>query len=600
MPGGSGLPPLKTVPARSYPNGHANSAMLKALLKYLEASLGSRVADDWLRTLHSERRDFDDELRLIPLARVLLGLRAAVDVGGKKVIDRAAIYLLASDNLGAWARVVRGSSAPAEAFTRLDGTDTELSRTARWETLGGDDGVWRGRVHLLHDPQLEADGLLREGRMAELSVVPALFGLERGVVSSIEAVSDRGSTQDYEVRWSVPGVLRPTVSGACVGLLFGAAPFAFSPSVLSSSALLVGGVLGLGAGLASARDRKRRVETKAQRARISVLERSLLLRDCRELGHSGAIEGKVVGGQYRIVRRMGSGGSGVIYEALRTTDDVPVAIKLLRAVAAHDSTASDRLRREAEALTLSRHPNIVEVLDHGHLADGTSYVVMELLRGESLAALLERRRRLPADELVPIAAQVADALTAVHAAGVVHRDLKPSNIFLTPLSVSASGAPSMDIRAKIIDFGIARVEWEETRITNIGAPVGTPGYMSPEQEAGGEVDGRSDIYSFGAVLYECLTGEVPPSARQYGRGPPSARAPDDDAPGSRPNLSDSWARKGLSPAWRDIVQRAMSIERTERFDDARSLAQAIRALGPPSLGKLTIESAQPKTEDEPA
>ena len=102
----------------------------------------------------------------------------------------------------------------------------------------------------------------------------------------------------------------------------------------------------------------------------------------------GALEGSVAAGQYRIVRRMGSGATGVIYEAVRISDGMPVAIKLLRAAAAHEAVASDRLRREAEALGLSWHPNVVEVIDHGHLADGTAYLVMELLHGESLATRL--------------------------------------------------------------------------------------------------------------------------------------------------------------------------------------------------------------------
>src|SRR5690606_31770268 len=126
------------------------------------------------------------------------------------------------------------------------------------------------------------------------------------------------------------------------------------------------------------------------------------------------------------------------------------------------------------ALGLSWHPNVVEVIDHGHLPDGTSYLVMELLRGEPLASRLKARGRLAPEELLPIAIHIAEALVAIHAAGVVHRDLKPANIYLV---VDDEGE-----RAKILDFGIARVEWEEMRITNMGARLGTPGYMSPEQE----------------------------------------------------------------------------------------------------------------------
>src|SRR4029079_10934499 len=124
-----------------------------------------------------------------------------------------------------------------------------------------------------------------------------------------------------------------------------------------------------------------------------------------------------------------------------------------------------------------------------------------LLRGESLAVRL-RKGPLTPEQLMPIAVQVCDAIGAVHAAGIVHRDLKPANIFITPIDGGE--------RVKLLDFGIARVEWEETRLTNMGAPLGTPGYMSPEQEAGGTIDARSDVFALGAVLYECLVGEPPP------------------------------------------------------------------------------------------
>ena len=127
---------------------------------------------------------------------------------------------------------------------------------------------------------------------------------------------------------------------------------------------------------------------------------------------------------------MGSGATGVIYEAVRISDGLPVAIKLLRAAAAHEAVASDRLRREAEALGLAWHPNVVEVIDQGHLPDGTAYLVMELLHGESLAARVQALGHIGPRDLLPIAMQVCDALAAIHAAGIVHRDLKPSNIFL--------------------------------------------------------------------------------------------------------------------------------------------------------------------------
>ncbi|MCW5833432.1 MAG: serine/threonine protein kinase [Labilithrix sp.] len=363
------------------------------------------------------------------------------------------------------------------------------------------------------------------------------------------------------------------------------------PGTASTLAALFTPILGAAAGLFWTRDRVRRIESAAQAVRVSALERSLALRETESRAGAGDLEGSVVAGQYRIGERMGSGASGVIYEATRITDGVPVAIKLLRAATAHDVTASDRLRRESEALGLSWHPNVVEVFDHGHLPDGTSYLVMELLQGEMLATRLKYRVRLPAREVLPIAKQVAEALVAIHAAGVVHRDLKPSNIYLVP-DEESGGAKE---RVKVFDFGIARVEWEEMRITNMGAPLGTPGYMSPEQESGLEIDHRSDIYAAGAVLYECLVGEPPPVSDadmwRPGTRPPSSFAMRLDAalrtdsgvqPASRrmpsvapaaPSAADERppAAEAVDapPAWRAVIERVLK-RPEDRFQDARA------------------------------
>jgi serine/threonine-protein kinase len=560
--------------------------LLKALLKQIEATQGSAAVLTWLATIRMKRDDLEDETRRLPLEVLHGGLVAFVAVASKDAISDAAVHLVAPDNLGSWVRVLRGTTSPVEAFARIDATDSEYGRTTRWETTASGPSYWRGKVYIAHDPVLEEDGLLRLARMAELSAVPALFGFGRANVASFEAVTARGHGQEFEVKWAIPGVGRSAGLGAVAGGVVGLAPLAtlsHEYGLAGAFALVAAGGL---VGLAVARERVRKVDTVAQRTRVLALERSLLLREERETRASSAIEGSVVAGQYRVVKRMGSGASGVIYEAVRVSDGVPVAIKLLRAVAAQDAVASDRLRREAEALGLAWHPNVVEVLDHGHLADGTSYLVMELLDGETLGAYLQSRGRLSSYELLPIARQVCDALIAIHAAGVVHRDLKPTNIFLakpkpdteepplTPRSLVVGG------RVKLIDFGIARVEWAETRITNMGTPVGTPGYMSPEQESGGVVDARSDVFAFGAVLYECLMGEPPPPA-------PSGAWTAVQASGlvlPTPGLGIPVVRReslklrlDLIPTeWRPILARTMAPSPGDRYQDARAVAQALR------------------------
>jgi eukaryotic-like serine/threonine-protein kinase len=182
---------------------------------------------------------------------------------------------------------------------------------------------------------------------------------------------------------------------------------------------------------------------------------------------------------------------------------------------------------------------------------------------------LRTKGRLTPRDLLPIAMQVCDALAAVHAAGVVHRDVKPSNIFLTADRDDPQGTD----RVKLLDFGIARVEWEETRITNTGGPLGTPGYMSPEQEIGsGEVDGRSDLFALGAVLYECLVGEPPPPQS------PSGLVRTGDSAAVRFDSGPLRASALIAPAWYAVIERAMAPSPSDRYQDARSFAQALRSV----------------------
>jgi hypothetical protein len=561
---------------RNFPTGQGSTAVLKALLRTLMSEKGISGADAWLRSIRMVRDDLEDETRMLPLPAMHHALVAFAELASRDTILRATKYLVDPDNLGVWVRVLRGTTAPAEAFGRLDAADSEYGRTTRWETIETRRGWWRGRVSIAHDPALEEDGLLRLARVAELAAVPALFGWTKATARSVGPTSEgnpraSASIQEYEVEWSVPDSATSGVFGSAMGAAVGAISLVANPASreLDVAMVVVGGVAGALVGMMRARDRVRLAETQAQALRVLALERSLSLRESREQEVPGQLEGTVAAGQYRIMRRMGAGATGVIYEAVRISDGVPVALKLLRAAAAHEAVASDRLRREAEALGLAWHPNVVEVIDHGRLPDGTAYLVMELLHGESLAARLRTKGRLSPRELLPIAMQVCDALAAVHAAGVVHRDVKPSNIFLAVDRDDPSGPE----RAKLLDFGIARVEWEETRITNTGGPLGTPGYMSPEQEVGsGEVDGRSDLFALGAVLYECLVGDPPPPQS------PSGLVRTGDSLAVRFDSTTLKASAFVEPPWYAVIERAMAPSPGDRYQDARSFAQALREL----------------------
>src|ERR1700690_2908466 len=553
---------------RSFPTGQASTAMLKALLRTVAAEKGANAADAWLRSIRMVRDDLDDETRMLPLPALHHALVAFAELGLRDAIARSTKYLVEPDVLGVWVRVLRGTTSPAKAFERLDAADSEYGRTTRWETIAARRGFWRGRVSIAHDPSLEEDGLLRLARVAELAAVPVLFGWANGVARAISDAGARGSAQEYEVEWSVPDATASGVLGGAIGAAVGATSLLVNPGSAAVDAVIIAIASAAGSffGTMRARDRLRRAETQAQALRVLSLERSLSLREMRERDVPGQLEGTVAAGQYRIVRRMGAGATGVIYEAVRIADGLPVALKLLRAAAAHEAVASDRLRREAEALGLAWHPNVVEVIDHGRLPDGTSYLVMELLHGESLAGRLRTKGRLAPVDLWPIAMQVCDALAAVHAAGVVHRDVKPSNIFLA-IDRDDPGSE----RVKLLDFGIARVEWEETRITNTGGPLGTPGYMSPEQEVGsGEVDGRSDVFALGAVLYEALVGEPPPAQSSSGLVRTGDGAP------VRFDAELLKASPQIAPGWYAVIEKAMAPSPLDRYQDARAFAEALR------------------------
>jgi serine/threonine-protein kinase len=211
-------------------------------------------------------------------------------------------------------------------------------------------------------------------------------------------------------------------------------------------------------------------------------------------------------GNYQVVRLVGEGGFGEVYEAWNQFLQRRAAIKVLHTGMLGDSELVRRFLNEARAASAIRHPNIIEVFDAGVTPEGEPYILMEFLEGDSLQRLLLQQGRMPVPMVQEIARQAGSALSAAHAAGIVHRDLKPENIFLMP-----DPATPLGFRVKVLDFGIAKVRlggaWGSTMKTQVGQVMGSPAYMSPEQcRDSSDVDHRSDIYSLAVIVYEMLAG----------------------------------------------------------------------------------------------
>ena len=225
--------------------------------------------------------------------------------------------------------------------------------------------------------------------------------------------------------------------------------------------------------------------------------------------------GTLVADRYRVVRKLGEGGMGVVYQAVHEALRKPVALKLLASSGRIDREAVARFEREAIAAANLRHPNIAEATDFGRLPDGALYLIMEYVEGTTLRRLLREQRRLPPERALVILEQVASALSTAHAREVVHRDLKPENIIVT------SGPGKADF-VKVIDFGIARIRnatfgGGATGLTKAGTVFGTPDYMAPEQVMGQPVDARADQYALGVLAFELLTGKPPFAADDIGQ-----------------------------------------------------------------------------------
>ncbi|MFI5177676.1 MAG: protein kinase, partial [Vicinamibacterales bacterium] len=284
-------------------------------------------------------------------------------------------------------------------------------------------------------------------------------------------------------------------------------------------------------------------------------------------------------GPYEVVSPIGAGGMGEVYRARDTRLGRDVAVKVLPASFADDPERRTRFEREAQAIAALSHSNILAIHDTG-VHDGQIYLVMELLDGETLRDRL-RTGALPSRKAVEIAVQIARGLAAAHARGLVHRDLKPENVFLLK-----------DGQVKILDFGLARAVGTGSGatetvpvVTDPGTVMGTVGYMAPEQVRGQAVDQRADLFAFGAVLYEMLSGQ-----RAFKRGTPAETMTailNEEPP------DPGTTRSGVSPALDSIVRHCLEKNPVERFQSARDIAFALESLSGSGASKA-IDAVAPR------
>jgi len=275
--------------------------------------------------------------------------------------------------------------------------------------------------------------------------------------------------------------------------------------------------------------------------------------------------GTELNGRYRLDAQIGAGGMSTVYRALDSVLERRVAVKLMHREIADDSDQLERFRREARAVAQLSHPHIVGVIDAGE-DDGRPYIVFEYVEGETLKDRIRRLGRLPVDQAIAYAIEIARALGAAHARGIVHRDVKPQNVL-----IDEEGS------AKVTDFGIAR-SLDEEGLTLAGRVLGTTDYVSPEQALGHEVNGQSDLYSLGIVLYEMLTGDVPfHGETQVSVAMKHVREDLPDIQGRRPEVSASLAAildrmtdKDLRRRYPDVTAVVADLEEALAIEAART------------------------------
>ncbi|HEY8042467.1 MAG TPA: serine/threonine-protein kinase [Polyangiaceae bacterium] len=508
------VPPISRGTVRQGGKEELRASVLKTYLLRVRTEKGERAARQLLAGAGIDAAAVDNETGWVSQLAAKRALRAVSELLGRDAVRHRGDWVTHPEALGVLVRMLRASERPIDAYRYLAQNAREATRVGTWEIEERADDK-RKRARAVEDvrityrartdagdepterPDVEGEELLCDARLSELASIPRIWGQAEATVVHETCIARGADSCVYDVKWTTRRSREGVVVGAlgsavaCGGLVL-----ATGGVVAGTLACVLGAGLGGGAGFMWDRAREERAARTFERNRIAALERGLELRG--ELGATpGDLTGTVLGGKYRIGRKIGSGGIGVVYAAEHVTLGHEVAVKVLRGAAARDGGEIARLRREAYIQVHVEHPNVVRVLDLDQMPDGSIYVVMERLVGRSLADKLARDGLLAPGFAVPVYIDVCRALHAAHKKGVVHRDLKPGNIFLCD-----------DGMAKVLDFGMSKLASAES-LTQTGYTLGTPEYMAPEQCIGAQVEPRTDIYALGVMMYEALTGELP-------------------------------------------------------------------------------------------
>lgn len=473
------------------------AAELRSVFLHLQAAQGRRAALDVLAEAGVSASELWHDSAWVSLGVAQRLLDEVIARLGETAVASRGEYATNPEVLGTYMRLLRHARTLREGYSYLAKNSSESIRIGTYELAR----VARGSARLVYTPirELELDQSARclcLLRQAELRALPILWGLPEAELSETDCLAKGADSCVYQLQWSPLQKRYWPLGGASVALGAGALASLEGNLAAASLAAAAGALLGSTSGVLVSRLRRERAERIRERHRVIALEQNLRQRGQLEQ-HTADLTERTLGGKYRILRPIATGGIGTVYAAEHLGIGVQVAVKVLRGAAAVDAAEVARLRREARIQMAIEHPNIIRTFDLDQLPDGTLYVVLELLRGVSLQERLQHHGPLATGFLIPVFLQTCRALSAAHRQGIVHRDLKPGNVFLC----EGGGV-------KVLDFGMSKLA-EEDSLTQDGYTLGTPEYMSPEQCSGDEIDPRSDLYAFGVLAYEALTGLLP-------------------------------------------------------------------------------------------